>query len=288
MKQFTVSMIFMLLSSLPVYAGDMQIEVIPLQHRMSDDVVEILRPLVVPGGTVTGMNNQLVIKTTPENLAELKQVLESLDRTPRRLMISVRQNVQGSFNNRDQSVSGRYSSGDIEISNENRRESRSGVSVGVDDGNGNRVRYRDNNSAGDSSGHSNYRVQATEGYPAYINTGTSVPIQTSNSYVTANGVVTNDSVEYVDADSGFYVLPRLNGNQVTLLVAPTLTQVTPGKAPVFDTQNVQTTATGQLGEWLEIGGVNQQSSTDGSANLSRSRSFNRELRSVLIRVDEIK
>ncbi len=56
----------------------MQLEVIPLQKRMVDEVIQIIRPLVAPGGTVTGMNNQLIIKTTPSNLAEIKQVLRKL------------------------------------------------------------------------------------------------------------------------------------------------------------------------------------------------------------------
>ncbi len=271
----------------PIYAGDMQIEVIPLQHRMSDDVVSILRPLLAPGGTITGMNNQLIVKTTPENLEEIKSVLASIDSLPRRLMISVRQDVDGSFKSRDQAVSGRYKSGDVIISNESRNTG-AGVEIGVEDKSGNNLKYHLGDSSGNSSANSDFRVQATEGYPAYINTGTSVPVQSSNAYVTRNGVVVNDSVDYIEAESGFYVLPRLNGDQVTLLVAPKLTRVAPGRSPVFDTQNVQTTATGYLGEWIELGGINQQTTSDGSANLSNSKSFNNELRSVLIRVDEIK
>ena len=50
-------------------AGNMQLEVIPLQNRMVDDVIHIIRPLVAPGGTVTGVNRQIV-KTTSSNLTE--------------------------------------------------------------------------------------------------------------------------------------------------------------------------------------------------------------------------
>ena len=35
-------------------AENMKLEVIPLQHRMVDDVVHIIRPLITPGGIVTG------------------------------------------------------------------------------------------------------------------------------------------------------------------------------------------------------------------------------------------
>ena len=76
-------------------------EIIPLQHRMTDDVVPILRPLVAPGGTITGMNNQLIIKTTPDNLAEIKNVLQSLDRSPRRLLITVKQDIGGQIHTQE-------------------------------------------------------------------------------------------------------------------------------------------------------------------------------------------
>ena len=78
-----------LLLAVTARAADMVLEVIPLKHRLSDDVVHIIQPLVTPGGTVTGMNNQLIVKTTPANLEEIKQVLNSLDQAPRRLRTSM-------------------------------------------------------------------------------------------------------------------------------------------------------------------------------------------------------
>ncbi len=88
-------------------AENMQLEVIPLQKRMVEDVIQIIRPLVTPGGTVTGMNNQLIIKTMPSNLAEIKQVLRQIDHAPRRLMITVKQNVAGDSYLREDSLSGK-------------------------------------------------------------------------------------------------------------------------------------------------------------------------------------
>jgi len=69
------------------------LEVIPLGYRQAEDVIPMLRPLLAPGGTITGMKNQLVVRTTPSNLTELKQVLATVDAAPRRLMISVRQSA---------------------------------------------------------------------------------------------------------------------------------------------------------------------------------------------------
>ncbi len=122
----------------------MQLEVIPLQKRSVDDVIQIIRPLVTPGGTVTGMNNQLIIKTTPSNLAEIKQILSKIDHAPRRLMITVKQNVAGDSYLREDSLSGKYSSGDVQIKT-GRDHSNEGLSVSAGDKDSN-IRYRTLNS----------------------------------------------------------------------------------------------------------------------------------------------
>ncbi|MGH8119624.1 MAG: hypothetical protein ACRESK_03310 [Gammaproteobacteria bacterium] len=276
----------LLCAPLVLHAQEMILEVITMQHRNVDDVIRILRPLVTPGGTVTGMNDQLIIKTTPENLSELKHVLESIDRTPRRLLISVRQDSTGVMQGNEQALSGKYSSGDV-TARVTDRHPPEGLVVSVQDEKGNVVRYRRQDSLADSTDQNSYRVQATEGYPAFINVGQSIPIPYHTTYVTPDGVVVNNATEYVDATSGFYVLPRLNGDQVTLLVAPHLSRAGPGAAPVFDVQNVETTATGRLGEWIAIGGINQESSDNSRRILSSTNRESRLDNTILIKVDEL-
>ena len=67
---------FVLLLPQIALAGDMLLEVIPLQNRMVDDVIPIIRRLVAPGGTITGENNQLIVKTTSSNLAEITHCID--------------------------------------------------------------------------------------------------------------------------------------------------------------------------------------------------------------------
>jgi len=281
-----ILLLSLLCAPLLLRAEEMTLEIITMQHRNTDDVVQILRPLVAPGGTVTGMNDQLIIKTTPENLAELKRVLESIDRQPRRLLISVRQDSTGTIHQDEQALSGKYSSGDTtaKITDHHPPE---GLEIAVRDEKGNIVRYRRQDSLADSTDLNHYQVQATEGYPAFINVGQSVPVPYSTVYDTPHGVVINNATDYVDATSGFYVLPRLTGDQVTLLVAPHLSKLSPGRAPVFDVQNVETTATGRLGEWISIGGINQESSDSSRRLLSSTNRQGQLNNTILIKVDEL-
>src|SRR4029077_11545150 len=66
------------------------LEVIPLRHRTADQVLPALRPLMEPGATLTGQGTQLIVRTSPDNLAELRRALADLDRPLSRLQISVR------------------------------------------------------------------------------------------------------------------------------------------------------------------------------------------------------
>src|SRR5256885_10971400 len=46
------------------------LEIIPLRHRTLDQVLPALQPLVEPGGALTGQSGQLIVRTSPANLAE--------------------------------------------------------------------------------------------------------------------------------------------------------------------------------------------------------------------------
>jgi hypothetical protein len=88
--------------------------------------------------------------------------------------------------------------------------------------------------------------------------------------------------------SGFYVLPRLNGDQVTLLAATELSSIKPGRHAAANVQGLETTVVGRLGEWMELGGIDQSYNREGHRNFSSSSVRGQELRTVFIKVDEIK
>ncbi len=277
---------FVLLLPQIALAENMQLEVIPLQNRMVDDVIHIIRPLVAPGGTVTGMNNQLIIKTTPSNLAEIKEILTRIDHAPRKLMITVKQNIYGNSHLREDSLTGEYISENVQI-NTGHDHSKEGLSVSAGDKNSN-VQYRTLNNTARTDDRNTFKVQALEGRPAFINQGQSIPVGSSTAHVTKHGVVLNQSTDYYETRSGFYVLPRLNGNQVTLLAATELSSVQPDSHPTANVQGVETTVTGRLGQWMELGGIDQSFNHGTRQNFSSSNVRGQELRTVLIKVDEIK
>lgn len=71
-------------------AAQYALEIIPLKYRTVEQVLPALRPLLEPGGTLTGQANQLIVRASPANLADLRRALDAIDRPLRRLQISVR------------------------------------------------------------------------------------------------------------------------------------------------------------------------------------------------------
>lgn len=71
-------------------AGAQPIEIIGLRHRFADDLLPLLQPLVEPGGALTGQGSQLFLRASPANARQIKEVLATLDRPPRQLLITVR------------------------------------------------------------------------------------------------------------------------------------------------------------------------------------------------------
>ena len=52
-----------------------EIEVIALQHRTAEQLIPTVRPLVAPGGAVTGMQSSLIIRSTRANIEDIKRIV---------------------------------------------------------------------------------------------------------------------------------------------------------------------------------------------------------------------
>jgi hypothetical protein len=213
-------------------------------------------------------------------------VLDSLDRAPRRLLISVRQDATAARALREQAVSGRVTEGGVSV--EYPDPGRGGLEVGAGDERGDHIRYHVQDSQSFEDDRNSFRVQAVEGQPALIQIGQSVPVPTQTQVITPGGVVVQEGTQYQEATSGFYVLPRISGDRVTLEVAPRMTRVrSAGGFPVFELQNVITTASGRLGEWIIIGGLDQDLSNSDQRALATAAGESRSSRTIMLKVEEL-
>ena len=165
----------LLLLAAPITSAD-EVEVLPLHHRTVEQVLPVLQPLVDPGGALSGMGDSLIVRSSPENIEQIRQVLSAIDTAPRTLMIAVRQ-----------------ISGDS--------------AAGWDSGTVVQRQQRDDLLQ---------RVRTLEGNAAYIAIGRSVPIPSGYTTVTPGGTVIQNAITMHHYETGFTVVPRLSGDRVTL------------------------------------------------------------------------
>ena len=265
------------------------VEVIPLKYRKAEQVLPVVQPLLGRESSVTSFQNQLVIRATPAELAQVKGVLASIDTPPRLLLITVRQDADLTRDRREMEIFG-------SIGNDRARVTvpgsgtRSGGNVVLREGD-DRLRARAIDSQRSSSDRSAQTIQVLEGYSAFIRIGESRPVnsrQVVRSVV--NGQVVErvvDSTEYREASTGFHVLPRVQGDRVTLDINPRRDSFDDQRRGAVNVQRVDTTVSGRLGEWIDLGGVGDTRSEQGSSLLGRSSSQVDDRRGVQVKVEEL-
>jgi len=249
-----------------------ELEVISLHHRTVDQVLPAVQPFVERGGAIQGMSGQIIVRSSPENIAEIRRLIATIDTPIRRLLISVRQDAAGSERAGGIGVSGNVSG------------SAGGVTVGrpsgpnrVDVAVGERERAIDDRVT--------QQVQGLEGSPSFISVGSSVPVATTTRG--PGGTVTT-TTGFQQIDTGFQVVPRIAGDRVFLDILPqraTPGRYRPGGANV---QRISTTVSGRLGEWIPLGGVGIESSSQASGIASRGTASTATTSGVWVRVEEIK
>lgn len=284
MKRF-LAVLALLLPLLAVAQQEM--EIVPLRHRPVEQVLPILRPLLEPGGVLSGMNDRLILRASRKNREEIKQALAALDTPARSLVVRVTQSREVAMRQRGDEVYGSVGGDDVRIVQR--------PSGGVDGGgrveirrNGNVVGGQIVDTRSARTAGSTQTVQVLEGGRAFINVGQSVPLPMRQVVVGPGGAIVTDSVVYRDVGQGFYAEPRVSGDRVTLEVSPQFD--TPGNSGYgsVNTQRLSTTVSGRLGEWIALGGSGQQSSGEERGNLSLGTSDLRDDRGIWLMVEEVR
>lgn len=275
MKRFILAIV-LLIGSGPLVA-DYPLEIIQLNNRPVAEIIPLLRPFIVPDGSIAGMNDQLIIRTSPDNLAEIRRILQRLDQRPRNLRISVRQ-----------SAGGRYSQRSIQADVDTMLGKHAKVVVGNPRGGGNRLRIQEARTESDLD--ATHTLRVLEGRPAFIATGESVPITEQTTIINDDTVHQQLTTRYQDVTSGFYVVPRINGSMVTLEIGPHMAR--PGSPQTghkssYQIQQAHSVVSGRLGEWITLGGVTRSAVGEDRTILKQARTTSGDDRLIELLVEEI-
>ena len=226
------------------------INIIQLTNRQAFEVIPVIEPMLGPDDAISGQGFKIFLRSSPQTLAEVKEMIAALDTPGKTLQISVFQGssrmlkqlgVSGNIQIEDGKASG-------SISGTNSQQSRQTGPI--------------------------HRVRVSEGREAYIETGQQIPFFAGGH--NSRNVLT-----------GFYVLPRINGNNVTLEVSPFKNTLLGSSGNSIETQSANTTIIGRIGEWLLIGGVSERSSQTQSGILSQGSNESLREESIWIRAEQL-
>ncbi len=257
-----------LLFSISSIANATVMEIIPLYHRTAEDIKPILIPLLEGSEQVIANNSSLIIKATPARLEELKRLINNLDTPLNNLTITVIQSKTKTAEQLNASANIRL------YTNRHNTSKLSG-----------QIRGRFAQTEGLNQSDSTQVINTLEGRSATIKTGVTYPVQNINITNSGYGYPSiSSNTQLIETSTGFIVTPRLSGDQVTLEITPWSDHL--NNRGSIDSHGANTTIRVRLGEWVEIGGISENSQTTINGTLSHAYSTaNNNLR-LLIKVEK--
>lgn len=158
-----------------VHAQQSVLEVIDLRYRNAQEVLPLLQSFIAKDGSINALDNRLVVRTSPQNLAELKQILAGIDRRPRQLRVTVTQDADRGANARRGEVTGTIGGGNASVTLPGRPgDTGTGATVGTG-----RLKGKVLNSGSADVQRNGHTVTVMEGNSAFISVGQTRPVTTS-------------------------------------------------------------------------------------------------------------
>jgi hypothetical protein len=271
-----------LLLASTVQAGS--ITTIQLMHRSAEEIIPIVKPMLGAGDGITGQGFILFLRSSPQTVVQVKEMIDALDIAAKMLQVSV---FQGS----KQDLEALSVSGNLQIETDD-ASVRIGNSKNKSAG---EISYSGGNASGDLNATSTrlrrtnnpiHQLRVAEGTAGFIETGEQIPY-----FIGANRIAPGTAIgstEYKDVTTGFYVLPRTHGDQVTLQVSPFKNSLSKTRSGNIETQQASTTITGRIGEWLQIGGVEEQIKHSQTGTVSYSSTKSKTRYSIWIKAELIR
>jgi len=247
-------------------------KIFTLQHRFAEEVLPTIQAIIGNHGTASAIQNQLIVRTDSKTMAEVEQTIATLDTTRENFTISVKRQNNLTGNSRNSTVRGRTRIGNATIQTGNdARNGRDGIQIGIEDNQTN------------SQQSSQQFIRVTDGAPAYISVGESIPYTSEWVLFTRRYAVRQVSTQFLDIGTGFTVRARSIGSQVELEITPTFSSLQQDGRIEFE--QLSSTVRAQRGEWVNIGGIMQDKDEVSRAILTSSSGQSSQNSQLFIRVE---
>ena len=249
-----------------------EFKIIDLQHSFAEEILPMIQPIIGNDGTATGMQNHLIIRTSPEKMIEIEQLISTLDVARQNLKITVSHQNNLQANEDSFELNGRKRIGNVTIGTQQYpRHAADGVQVGIE------------NRQSDFQSKGNQFINVMDGQRAFIRVGQSVPYTQEWVTLTKRYINVQQTTIFRDITTGFSVRPRSIGVQIELEITPRIAQLNQNK--YIDFEELSTVIRVNRGEWVDLGGMMQQKDEVSRAILSKSSNNQSQSNALSIRVE---
>ncbi|MCS5711680.1 secretin N-terminal domain-containing protein [Candidatus Berkiella aquae] len=257
----------------PVNTTNEQTTVIQLNYRTPDEILPAITPFLDKGANAKAFENQIILQTSPSNLAAIKSIIQKLDIPTKQLMISV--------------SNGYDRPSDVTASMQTITTTRE-ADTNID------------------------HIRVSNGQVAFINTSVTIPLITSQfagsdnyhaegSFAGAGpaGIISGQgtaneiahaygqTVDYQNLNSGLLVRPQVLGNQVKLDLLSQVQQAYNNyqdtQQPTYSGLKTETSLTVPLNQWVYFGG--NRTEDDPTLQTIRTQPKDQNQRSLWLKVD---
>ncbi len=259
----------LLLISFTAFA-ETEFKIITLQHRFASDLLPIIAPMVGPSGTANGIDNQLIVRASPERMREIEATVAKLDaaRVNRKITVKTSNNIQSQRERVE--ATGATKVGKVTVANDRKAKPNSG-----------RVEVENNSS--NTQQNSNQFISVLDGERAFIRVGQIVPFTEEWVTITRRYVQIDRTTDWREISTGFAVRPRTVGNQVELDITPRIARL--NNQGFIDFEELTTVVRTTLGNWVDIGGTMQKNDEISRKILGLQNTSSQQNSSLAIKVD---
>jgi len=223
-----------------------EVAIIKVNYRSATDILPLAQNLLSPEGkaSVDTRTNSLIVVDTKESLAKMQAFVASMDKPTEQVKVRFRFQETGASTNRDLSASGRVS-GD-------------GWSVGTGGSTSEGVHVSASDTVVNRRGNTESFISVMSGSSAYLWVGKDIPFTERWVYLTRRYARVVETVNFQRIETGFEVRPIVIGNNVQVEIVPRISSFDREEQVVRLTE-ASTTLTVPKGQWVIIGGANEQS-----------------------------
>ena len=254
--------------------AETEFKIITLQHLFASDLLPIIAPMVGADGAANGMNNQLIVRTTPERMLEIEAIVAKLDVTKVNRKITVKSSNDVQSQQERTEATGAVKVGKVTVANDRRAAPNSG-----------RVDIERNSS--NSSQNSNQFVSVLDGERAFIKVGQIVPFTQEWVTITRRYIQIDKTTDWHEITTGFAVRPRTIGDaynkQVELEITPRIAKL--NSQGFIDFEDLKTIIHAKLGDWVDIGGTMQTNDDVSRKILGVQRVSSQRQSTLVIKVE---